>query len=170
MTEICLVQVDPFHYLYQERSCGMAPTEISEAMGETFEAVGRFIAETGVKDVGRPISVYPVHQPDRMIFRAGYIVPRETAQKARGDVHAGEIPDGRVLHYVHRGPYAKLRETYDHLMDYAAGNGLTISAPAWEIYLNEPGEVASEDDLETAVYVSLDRKAKGSKAPETKAG
>ncbi len=66
------------------------------------------------------------------------------------------LPAGKVLNFIHRGPYAKLRVSYGEMMKYLEENGMTVGAPSWEIYLNERDKVASEDELETDIYVTVE--------------
>jgi effector-binding domain-containing protein len=41
------------------------------------------------------------------------------------------------------------------MMKYVDDNNMVIGLPNWEIYLNEPDSVASEDELETDIYVTV---------------
>jgi effector-binding domain-containing protein len=65
------------------------------------------------------------------------------------------LPAGKVLNFLHRGSYAKLRISYGEMMTYLEDTGQAVGAPTWEIYLNDPDTVASEDELETDIYVTL---------------
>ncbi|AXI49076.1 hypothetical protein C1J03_23395 (plasmid) [Sulfitobacter sp. SK012] len=90
---------------------------------------------------GRTSSV----RASKVRFRAGFLVSKENAEKAEGDVKADVLPAGKVLNYVHEGPYAKLRVSYDEAMKYISQNGMIVGEPTWEIYLNEPDDVETED-------------------------
>ena len=41
------------------------------------------------------------------------------------------------------------------MMNYLESKSLVVAAPTAEIYLNDPGTVASEDELETDIYVAV---------------
>jgi len=155
MTDYKMVDVEERPYLYAEGSSSMDPGDISRAMGRAFQSVGELIAKKGIASAGSPLSVYYTHDEQTMSFRAGFLVSAEDAQKAEGDVKADVLPAGRVLNFIHKGPYAKLRISYGEMMEYIEQNGMTVGAPSWEIYLNEPGDVSSEDELETDIYVTV---------------
>ena len=157
MAKYQMVDVEEQPYLYNEQSCSMDPNDISKAMGLAFQTVADLIGKKGITSAAKPLSVYYTHDPQTMTFRAGFLVSAEDAQKAEGDVKADVLPAGKVLNYVHKGPYAKLRVSYGEMMKYIEENGMTVGAPTWEIYLNEPGNVASEDELETDIYVTVER-------------
>ncbi len=141
-------------YLYVTKSCSMDPKDISAAMEEAYDEVWGWMQKEGVEAAGRPLAVYHSYDPNKMTFRAGFVVTPEDMEKADGAVSADVTPAGRVLHYVHKGPYATLRDDYALLMDYAESEGIEIDAPSWEIYVNDPAEV-SEDELLTEAYISV---------------
>lgn len=156
MARYKMIDVAERPYLYTERSCSMDPGDISENMEIAFRTVGGLIEEKGIADPGNALSVYYTHDAQTLTFRAGFLVSAEDAERAEGNVKAGVLPAGRVLNFIHRGPYAKLRDSYGEMMEYLEENGMTVGAPTWEIYLNEPDSVASEDELETDIYVSIE--------------
>ena len=55
---------------------------------------------------------------------------------------------------VHRGPYEECEPTYDRLFAWIARNGMSITGPIREAYLNDPREVPQEEIL-TEIYVPV---------------
>jgi len=155
MTDYKIVTVNPAAYLYSERISSMDPDDIGKNMGAAFETVARFIADKGIASAGAALSVYVTYDPDRMPFRAGFLVSEEDAKNAKGDVKAGVLPEGDVLNFVHQGSYATLRDSYGAMMKHLEAQDMSVGMPSWEIYLNDPSTVASEAELETDVYVTL---------------
>ena len=155
MPDFHMVDVEEAPYLYAERTCSMAPDDISRNMGIAFGTVGALVGKKGITSVDRALSVYHGHDPETMTFRAGFLVSEEDAAKAEGEVKTDVLPAGRVLNFIHRGPYAKLRVSYGEMMKYLEAEGMTLGTPTWEIYLNDPGSVSSEDELETDIYVTV---------------
>ena len=149
-----MVQVEETPYLYEERTCGMDPKDIGAAMGDVFHSVMAFMKAHGIAPAGQAMSVYYTYDPDKMTFRAGFSVLPEDLAKAEGTVKADVTPAGKVLSFVHTGPYSELRNSYGEMMTYAEQNGLKIRAPAWEVYVNDPATVP-EEELRTDVFVSL---------------
>ncbi|SEW05906.1 effector-binding domain-containing protein [Cognatiyoonia koreensis] len=157
MTRYQMVECKEQSYLYNERSCSMDPADISKNMGVAFQAVGDLIASKGITSATKPLSVYYGYDPQIMTFRAGFLVSAAETAKAEGDVKADVLPAGQMLNYIHKGPYAMLRVSYDAAMKYISENGMTVGAPTWEIYLNEPDDVKSEDALRTDIYITVNQ-------------
>lgn len=153
MLKFEMTDVEEMPYLYEERSCSMDPSDISAAMGETFQSVFGFIGRKQITPAAA-LSVYHTYDPEKMTFRAGFSVSSEDAAKADGAVKAATTPAGRVLTFTHVGPYAELRNSYAKMMAYMDANGLKPGAPSWEVYVNDPATTPPEK-LETKVYVSL---------------
>lgn len=141
-------------YLYVESDCGMDPSEISAAMGEAFGAVMAAMQRDGIAPAGPPLAVYHDYDPALMRFRAGVFVSESDAARAGAGVTADHTPDGKALHFMHVGPYATLREDYDEMMRWTASRGLTLCAPTWEVYVDDPGAVP-EAELRTEVWSAL---------------
>ena len=154
MPDFILTRVDPRPYLYVEGRSTMEPSAISEAMGRAFEAVMDFQEAHGIATDGPPLSVYYGYSPEEIAFRAGLFVPEADTKAATGDVKAGQTPGGEVLHFTHVGPYATLRDDYGFMMEHVAARGLTLGAPTWEVYVDDP-ETTPEHRLRTEVYVTL---------------
>ena len=58
------------------------------------------------------------------------------------------------LQTIHKGPYHKVGDTYNRIIDFAKEQQLTLADESIEIYLNDPAEV-KPDELETKVIVPL---------------
>jgi effector-binding domain-containing protein len=138
------------------RSASMAPEEISSVMGEAFSAIGAFIGRTGVAPAGPPFAVYRDWDAatGRMQIDVGFPVAAADTDKAEGEVMAGTTPSGKALKTVHRGPYAKLRETYGALEAHIKQAGMPMPALAWEVYVTDPDKVP-EDELLTEIYMQV---------------
>lgn len=155
MPDYRMKRVEEVPYLYVERSCSMDPSDIGRAMGTAFGTVAAFVGRKGLPGMGPPLSVYLEHDAETMHFRAGFIVSRGDVDAAEGEVRGDVLPAGEVLHFVHRGPYARLRDSYTDMMAHLEAHSLAIAAPTVEIYRNSPETVDSEEDLETDVYVAV---------------
>ena len=154
MLDFKLIEVSETPYLYVAKSCSMDPDDISKNMGEAFQQVWAFMHAEAISPTGGALSVYYTYDPEKMDFRAGFAIGRDDMAKASGKIEADVTPAGEVLHFVHKGSYATLRDSYGLMMSHIASIGREISAPTWEIYVNDPSQV-SEDELLTEVYSAL---------------
>jgi effector-binding domain-containing protein len=154
MPDFKIIEVEERPYLYVDRTCSMDPAEISRTMGDAFSHVFGFMGERKIKPAEPPISVYYTYDPETIAFRAGFLVSKQDARKAAGDVKAGVTPAGRVVHFVHTGPYSTLRASYGEMMSWLEKEGLKLGVPTWEVYIDDPDRTP-EDKLRTEVFVAL---------------
>lgn len=154
MPDFKVIDVEAQSYVYTDCKCPMNPPVISQTIGEAFQQVYAFMQENGLTPTGPALTVYYTYNPQTVDFRAGFFVSATDAGKAAGAIKAGSTPAGRVVHFTHKGAYAKLSESYGQLMSWLEKEGLTLGAPTWEVYANDP-DVTTEEDLVTEVYVAL---------------
>ncbi|WP_299668577.1 GyrI-like domain-containing protein [uncultured Ruegeria sp.] len=155
MSNIAMKDMKDTPYLYVDVNCTTDPEDISKHCDIAFAKVRDFAQEQGIETVGDSLSVYYEHNEKVMKFRAGYIVTSEDVKKAEGDVKGDSLPAIRAVNFIHKGPYANLRNSYAMLMEYIANNSMQIAAPTAEIYIRSPEEAASEAELETDIYVAV---------------
>ncbi|KAA9010132.1 GyrI-like domain-containing protein [Histidinibacterium aquaticum] len=143
------ITLPPQSYLYVPRESAMTPEAMSEAIGSGFAEVFGFCGTRGITPLSAPICVY-FDMTDPIRFHAGVVVAEGDAVKAADPVQAGVLPTEAVAG-VHVGPYSSLGQTHQQLWDYARGEGLEVGMPVWEVYLDDPGEVA-EEALRTEIF------------------
>ena len=125
-----------------------------EKVGETTEALWKWVQEKGIEVTGASFGVYydnpETTPPESTRFEAGIPVPEGT----EGDADAGVVVKtwGGMLaaKTLYTGPYDKVGPTYGVLGEWVFQNGYRIAGPAIEIYLNDPHEVPPES-LQTQV-------------------
>ena len=156
MSKYKMVKVEEQPYLYNEQSCSMDPSDISQAMEVAFQTVGNLIEKKGIKSAGKALAAYYTYDPEIMTFRAGFLVSAEDAKKAAGDVKSDVLPAGKVLNYIHRGSYATLRVSYGEMMQYLEDNNMTVGAPTWEVYIKSPDDGVPEDAFETDIFITVE--------------
>lgn len=132
----------------------MDPADIGKTMGEAFHNVMTFMEKNGIQTTGKVMSVYYTYDPQQMTFRAGFSVSPDDAAKAEGGIKADATPAGKTLAFTHIGSYATLRDSYGEMMKHVEENGLTLRAPTWEVYVNDP-RTTSEEELRTDVFSAL---------------
>jgi effector-binding domain-containing protein len=64
------------------------------------------------------------------------------------------LPGGKNAEIVHKGPYEASGPVYERLFAWLGENGLKLTGPIREAYLNDPREVSPEDIL-TIIYAPI---------------
>jgi len=74
-------------------------------------------------------------------------IPINTKTEDIDDIKCYEIPGGKVAKIIHRGPYDQCGTAYGQIFAWIAQNGITVTGPIREVYLNDPKTVAPEEIL-----------------------
>jgi AraC family transcriptional regulator len=74
--------------------------------------------------------------------------------KGSRDMKVYELPGGKMVHTVHRGPYESCEPTYLKIFTRIETQGLNISGPIREVYPNDPRVVRPEEII-TEIFVPV---------------
>jgi len=129
--------------------------EIAKTIGENLPNVMMYVQSKQIKAVNpAPFARYtPSAKEGEMNMEAGWIVP--DGSKGEGEIAASELPAGKVVFYLHTGPYEKLPEVWGKLKTAIEAKGMKSTRGGWEIYMTDPGTTKPEDS-KTEIYVLLD--------------
>jgi DNA-binding transcriptional MerR regulator/effector-binding domain-containing protein len=59
--------------------------------------------------------------------------------KPTGEIEIRDLPGGRCVSLLHKGPYEQLSRSYENALAYAKAKGYCLSSPCREVYLKGPG-------------------------------
>lgn len=153
--QIETVQTQALPWIYLSYQTSMDSTEIGRVMGEAFQKLGQFVGQNQIAVAGPALSVYRDYTDTGMTVDIGFPIPAAALGKASGEIKAGQTPSGKVLKAVHRGPYDKLRETYDALGKHMKAADIPMPAISWEVYLSDPNTTA-DADLITEIFMPVE--------------
>ena len=99
-----------------------------------------------VKMTGPLMSLYHEENPklDDMIVSVAVPVTGKISV-TDPDVEILNLPAVKVLSLVHKGPYESIGLAYQQLMEYASAQGIELTGPLRELYLNNPQETTPEN-------------------------
>ncbi len=123
-------------------------TEIPAAMGRMF---GELFPHLG-KDVqcaGPPFALYFSWEGELIDLEVGFPITGKGIEA--GNVKTVKLPAVRAAMAMHIGPYDRLMDTYNLMLEWMKANGHTPASYMWEEYLNSPDEVPPEK-LMTRMY------------------
>lgn len=67
--------------------------------------------------------------------------PMRSQVKAPDGISIRSLPAGRVITYIHQGPYNQLGRSYQIVLTEAHRRGLSVRLPSREVYLKGPGMI-----------------------------
>ena len=147
------VTLEEQHYIYVDRECPYGP-EIADAMGSAFGKVFGFVGQNGIQPLAMPMSVYLGMDPEILRFRGGVIVSAEDAAKASGNIKTDVLPAGDAMTTTHVGSYNNMNQTHGAMWKHMEAEGIPGAMPVWEIYVDDPGEVA-EENVRTEIFRAI---------------
>lgn len=153
-TEIKIVHVPKRHYVGVRQH--VKPTEIGPFCAEVLPRVSGWLVDKGLQREGMPITVYQSQNLKRGEFEmqpSGFVAE---AVEGEGDITAGATAAGDAAHAIHAGPYDTLGETWEAMWEWIAAQGRTVSQPAWEVYVTDPGHDPDPKHWRTEIFIPLD--------------
>lgn len=126
---------------------------LPEVLGPAWGAIMAYAGGAGAQPVDPPFVAY--HNTDMADLDVEVGMTFDQALPGEGDVRPGGISAGRAAECIHVGPYTELRRTYEALEAWIDENGLQPSGPAYEFYLDDPGDTP-EAELRTRVVLPVD--------------
>lgn len=138
-------------------------------MGKVYGKLMQYIQAKGAQMTGMPYALYKnvdwysvTGQQGfwfglKMMFHKWDLeigMPVTQATEGEGEIIATEIPAGRYLKALHRGPYKTMGQTYNRMTAYAREHNLSIGDHALELYLNDPRAVGPEG-TETEIHLAI---------------
>jgi len=156
------VEVQPVLALQIASESGADPQEISKAIGQAFDELQQVTQAHAMQFAGPPRTIYNAYSPDGVEFTVVMPIAAEVSGGiGEGPVTIGEVPGGKALRFIHKGPYPKLMETYGKITEWMKTNGMLETeadwakyTPMWEEYVNDP-ESTPADELITQIYVPV---------------
>jgi effector-binding domain-containing protein len=145
--------VEPVDIAYLATRSRPEPGAISDAMGEAYFEILKFIDANDLRDAGAPLSISRTFSGSQLLFDAAIPVrgvTGETPDEGPG-VMIGKTYGGPVVRVRHVGSYRDLTATHRKIAAYLAALGIERNGAAWESYVSDPAKVA-EEELLTYVY------------------
>src|SRR5260221_5302969 len=110
----------------------VAPSELPKVVPEACGLVWNAVKAAGVADAGRHVSVYRHAGGGLLDVEVGVEVG--TAFPGRDEVVGSVTPAGDAATVTHFGPYQKLGDANQAILQWCAAQGRTLAGTSWEIY------------------------------------
>ncbi|NLI59073.1 MAG: MerR family transcriptional regulator [Clostridium sp.] len=143
-----LVETEPMNILYLRKT--MTKEDFLQGYGNYFGKLYERIALEQLTPVGKPITIYHNSEfnPDGNDLE--FAIPiKETVNGTR------ILPGGLCAKSVLKGCLSELSSLYIRLSEWVEENGYELTKSPYEVYVVNPFQVKSSDDLITEVFFSI---------------
>ncbi len=125
--------------------------DLPQHLGYAFTAIIDYLQELGEQPVDAPFAAYYNMDMEDLDVEAGFPVAKQLA--GRDDIKAGEIPAGKQVSCIHKGPYMEMGPVYEAMQAWMAENGCIPTGLVYEFYYNSPLEVSESELLTKIVFL-----------------
>lgn len=129
-----------------------AVQDLSQVLGQAYDDMMQYLGQIGQYPAGEPFAAYYNMDMQNLDLEIGFPVAKAIAGK--DSVQPGEIPGGKAVVCIHKGPYDKIGATYEAIDQWMKDNQVVPSGICYEFYLNDPQQTPPED-LETRIVFPL---------------
>ncbi|MBA1334197.1 MAG: tRNA (adenine(37)-N6)-methyltransferase [Firmicutes bacterium] len=144
--ELAEQQAQPVLSMRTRTAVGNLPQELGKAYGAIIE----YLNEIGEKPLDAAFAAYYNMDMEDLDVEMGFPVAKPIAGK--GDIKSGEIPAGKQVSCLYKGPYSQMEPVYKAMMQWMNENGHTPTGVAYEFYYNSPMEVPESELLTKIVF------------------
>ncbi len=126
--------------------------ELPDLIGVSYMKILEYLKELKEEPVGVPFVAYYNLYMEDLDVEMGFPVAKKLPEK--DDIKAEEIPGGRVVSTMYKGPYAGMEQPYKDMAQWIAEKRYEPTGVAYEYYYNSPEDVP-EKDLLTKIAMPL---------------
>lgn len=127
-----------------------AVENLPQELGKAYEAIIQYLNENGEKPMEAAFAGYYNMDMQDLDVEMGFPVTKPL--EGRGEIKSNEIPAGKQVSYLYKGPYNQMEPVYNAMMEWIKVNGHTPTSVAYEFYYNSPMEVSESELLTKIVF------------------
>lgn len=121
-------------------------------IGKAYHAIMEYMNEIGETPLDAPYTAYYNMDMEDLDVEMGF--PVSKVLPGKGEVKSGEIPAGKQVSCMYKGPYKDMAAPYDAMSRWISEKGYTPTGVSYEYYYNSPMEVP-ESELLTKIMFPL---------------
>ena len=121
-------------------------------IGESYMKIMSYMDELGEQMADAPFTAYYNLDMQNLDIEVGFPVSRPLPGK--GEIKAGEIPQGSFATCIYKGAYSGMEQPYNEMFKWIAGKGYEQTGVYYEYYYNSPQEVP-ENELLTKIAMPV---------------
>lgn len=125
---------------------------LPQLIGASYGKIMRYLEELGEQPANAPYTAYYNLDMQDLDVEIGFPVAKSLPGK--DDIESGEIPRGKYVSTMYKGPYSQMQEPYNEITKWMEAGAHEPTGVCYEYYLNAPGEVP-ESELLTRIAIPV---------------
>lgn len=139
--------VQPVLSVRTRTSVGNLPQEL----GKAYTSIIAYLSEIGEQPADAAFAAYYNMDMEDLDVEMGFPVTRVITGKE--EIKPGEIPAGKRVSAMHKGPYMEMEPLYNAMTEWMNTNGHIPLGICYEFYYNSPMEVPEAELLTKVVFL-----------------
>jgi effector-binding domain-containing protein len=123
-------------------------------ISSALKKVEAYADKAGLKADGQPMTIFTATDDHGFDYQAAIPLAQPPKDPPKGDIAAGQSPEGRALEFVHRGSYEAMDDTYEAITNYLDEKRLESKDLLIEQYVTDPAS-SDEKNLVVNVFVPI---------------
>jgi effector-binding domain-containing protein len=126
--------------------------DMPKVIGESYGKIMQYLGEISEQPAGMPYAAYYNLDMQDMDLEMGFPVAKPLP--GNGELKPGEIPAGKYVTCLYKGPYSQMEQAYNEVFKWLQENGRELTGVYYEYYYNSPMEVP-ESELLTKIAIPV---------------
>ncbi len=125
-------------------------SNLPQELGKAYTSIITYLNEIGEKPLDAAFAAYYNMDMEDLDVEMGFPVARVLPGK--NEIKPGEIPAGKQVSAMYKGPYAQMEPLYNALTEWMQANGHIPVGICYEFYFNSPMDVPEAELLTKVVF------------------
>ncbi len=125
---------------------------LPQTIGESYGKIMEYMAQLGEQPADAPFTAYYNLDMQDLDVEMGFPVSKPFPGK--GEIAPGEIPRGKAVTCMYKGPYSQMEEPYNDIFKWISEQDAEPTGVYYEYYYNSPADVP-ESELLTKIVIPL---------------
>ncbi|WP_094227156.1 GyrI-like domain-containing protein [Methanolobus psychrotolerans] len=130
-----------------------AVRDLPRIIRENYGKIMQYLEKIGQQPACAPFVAYYNMDMEDLDLEIGFPVLRPL--DGSGEINRSEIPAGKYVSMMYKGPYAGMEKPYNDMMKWIGEHGYKPKGIAYEYYYNSPMEVP-ESELLTRIVMAIE--------------
>ena len=126
--------------------------DLPKIINESYHKIYEYLKEMNENPIDVPYTAYHSLDTNDLDVEMGFPVSRPLSEK--NEIKSGEIPRGRYVTCLYKGPYSQMEQPYNEIFRWIEENGYEKTGVYYEYYFNSPTEVP-ESELITRIAIPV---------------